>query len=40
METYHPPQEVEKEVDNSEQPEQEVILEKWLKLKIKLCILY
>ena len=34
METYHPPQEVEKEVDNSEQPEQEVILEKWLNEKI------
>ena len=34
METYHPPQEVEKEVDNSEQPEQEVILEKWLSEKI------
>ena len=34
METYHPPQEVEKEVDKSEQPEQEVILEKWLNEKI------
>ena len=34
METYHPPQEVEKNVDNSEQPEQEVILEKWLNEKI------
>ena len=34
METYHPPQEVEKELDNSEQPEQEVILEKWLNEKI------
>ena len=34
METYHPPQEVEKSVDNSEQPEQEVILEKWLNEKI------
>ena len=34
METYHPPQEVEKEVDNSEWPEQEVILEKWLNEKI------
>ena len=34
METYHPPQEIEKEVDNSEQPEQEVILEKWLNEKI------
>ena len=34
METYHPPQEVEKEVDTSEQPEQEVILEKWLNEKI------
>ena len=34
METYHTPQEVEKEVDNSEQPEQEVILEKWLNEKI------
>ena len=34
METYHPPQEVEKKVDNSEQPEQEVILEKWLNEKI------
>ena len=34
METYHTPQEVEKKVDNSEQPEQEVILEKWLNEKI------
>ena len=34
METYHPPQEVEKNVDNSQQTEQEVILEKWLNEKI------
>ncbi len=34
METYHPPQEVEKNVGNSEQPEQEIILEKWLNEKI------
>ena len=34
METYHTPQEVETNVDNSEQPEQEVILEKWLNEKI------
>ena len=34
METYHPPQEIDKKVDNSEQNEQEVILEKWLNEKI------
>ena len=33
METYHPPKEIEKE-DNSELPEQEAILEKWLLEKI------
>ena len=34
METYHPPKEEEKKVDNSELPEQEVILNKWLIEKI------
>ena len=34
METYHPPEEVEEKVDNSELPEQEVISEKWLLEKI------
>ena len=34
METYQPPQEIDKKVDNSEQTEQEVILEKWLNEKI------
>ena len=34
METYHPPQEVENNLDSSEQPGQEVILEKWLNEKI------
>ena len=34
METYHPPKEMEEKVDNSELPEQEVILNKWLIEKI------
>ena len=34
METYHPPKEVEKKQDNSDLPEKEVILEKWLLEKI------
>ena len=34
METYHHPKEVEEKEDNSELPEQEVILEKWLLEKI------
>ena len=34
METYHPPKDVEEQEDNSELPEQEVILEKWLLEKI------
>ena len=34
METYHPPKEVEEKEDNSELPEQEVILETWLREKI------
>ena len=34
METYHPPKEVEKKEDNSDLPEKEVILEKWLLEKI------
>ena len=34
METYHPPKEVEEKEDNSELPEQEVILDKWLLEKI------
>ena len=34
METYHPPQEVEEKVGNSELPEQEVISDKWLREKI------
>ena len=34
METYHPPKEVEEKEDNSELPEKEVILEKWLHEKI------
>ena len=38
METYHPPQEVEKNADNSEQPDQEIILEKWLNEKIESLI--
>ena len=34
METYHPPKEVEEKEDNAELPEQEVISEKWLLVKI------
>ena len=34
METYQPPKEVEEKEDNSELPDQEVILEKWLLEKI------
>ena len=34
METYHPPQEVEEKVGNSELPEQEVITQRWLLEKI------
>ena len=34
METYHPPKEVDEKEDNSELPQQEVILEKWLIEKI------
>jgi len=34
METYHPPKELEEKEDNSEFPEREVILEKWLVEKI------
>jgi len=29
METYNPPKEVDEKEDNSELPQQEVILEKW-----------
>ena len=34
METYHPPKEVEEKENNSDLPEKEVILEKWLLEKI------
>ncbi len=34
MESYHPPKEVEKKLDNSELPNQEVVSEKWLLEKI------
>ena len=34
METYHPPKQLEEKEDNSELPEKEVILEKWLLEKI------
>ena len=34
METFHPPKEVEEKAENSELPEKEVILEKWLIEKI------
>ena len=34
METFHPPKEVEEKKDNSDPPEKEVILEKWLLEKI------
>jgi len=34
METYHPPKAVEEKKDNSDLPEKEVILEKWLLEKI------
>ena len=34
METYHPPKEVEEKENNTELPDQEVILEKWLLEKI------
>ena len=34
METYHPPEEVEKKENNFDLPEKEVISEKWLLEKI------
>ena len=34
METYHPPKEVEKNLNDSELPEKEVISEKWVREKL------